>query len=84
MRVDRTSNSTGSDPVSGLGRAKAGMHELESKMRRQMSNVAKRISSSFHHEEGEELPAPKVRQGIVSINGQDVEKIRCAGSKRVS
>lgn len=84
MRVDRSSNSTGSDPVGSLSRAKAGIHELESKMRRQMNTVVKRISSSFHQEEGEELPAPKVRQGIVSINGQDVEKIRCTGSKRVS
>ncbi len=83
MRVDRSTNSS-FDPVNGLGRAKAGIQELENKMHRQISAVAKRISSSFHHEEGEELPAPKVRQGIVSINGQDVEKIRCTGHKRPS
>lgn len=84
MRVDRSSNSTSSDPVSGLNRAKAGIHELENKMRRKATDVAKRISSSFHHDEAEELPAPKERQGIVSINGQDVETIRCCGKKRVS
>ncbi len=83
MRVDRSSSSNNSDPVSGLNRAKAGIHELENQMRRTVSNVAKRVASSFHHDEAEELPAPKERQGIVSINGQDVERIRCCG-KRVS
>ena len=81
MRVDRSSSSTSSDPVSGLNRAKAGIHELEGKMRRKVTSVAKRISSSFHHDEGEEVPAPKERQGIVSINGQDVEMMRCCGGK---
>jgi hypothetical protein len=82
MRVDRSSSSSGSDPVGGLNRAKAGIHELENKMRRKVAGVAKRISSSFHHDEAEELPAPKERQGIVSINGQDVETMRCCGGKR--
>jgi hypothetical protein len=84
MRVDHTSNSSGSDPAGGVNRAKAGMHELEAKMRRQVNAVTKRISSSFHHEEGEEIPAPKERRGIVSINGEDVETIRCSGGKRHS
>ncbi len=83
MRVDRSSNSSNPDPVGGLNRAKAGIHELENKMRRKVTSVAKRMSSSFHHEEGEDLPASKERQGIVSINGQDVGTIRC-GSKRTS
>jgi hypothetical protein len=82
MRVDRSSNSNGSDPIGGLNRAKAGVHELESTMRRKMTTVAKRISNSFHHEEAEELPAAKERQGIVSINGQDVETMRCCGNKQ--
>lgn len=82
MRVDRSSNSTGSDPVGGLNRAKAGIHELDDKMRRKMTVVAKRISASFHHEDGDDIPAPKERQGIVSINGQDVETMRCCGGKR--
>ena len=84
MRVDRSSNTGGTNPVSGLNRAKAGIHELENTMRRKVTSVAKRISSSFHHDETEELPATKERQGIVSINGQDVETIRCCGNKRVS
>lgn len=84
MRVERSSNSNSSDPVGGLNRAKAGIHELENQMRRKAATVTKRISSSFHHDETEELPAPKERQGIVSINGQDVETMRCSGSKRNS
>jgi hypothetical protein len=83
MRVDRSSNSS-SDPVGGLDRAKAGIHELENAMRRKVNTVAKRISSTFHHDDTEEAPAPKERQGIVSINGQDVETMRCCGTKRRS
>ena len=84
MRVGGSNNSTGSDPVgSSLNRAKAGIHELENKMRRKAANVAKRITSTFHHDEGEELSAPKEREGIVSINGRDVETMRCCGHKRV-
>ena len=41
MRVDRSSNSNSSDPVGGLTRAKAGIHELENKMRRKVTTVAK-------------------------------------------
>jgi len=82
MRVDRTSNSNSSDPVGGLNRAKAGIHQLENKVRRQAANIAQRISPSFHHDDGEELPAGKEREGIVSINGQDVETMRCCGKKR--
>ena len=82
MRVDHSNTGNSSDPVGGLNRAKAGIHELEHKMRQKAANVAKRISSSFHKDDAEELPAPKERQGIVSINGQDVETMRCCGSKR--
>ena len=79
MRLERSNNT---DPVGGLNRAKAELHDLETKVRRSMSVVAKRISSTFHHDDGEELPASKERQGIVSINGQDVETMRCCGGKR--
>jgi hypothetical protein len=82
MRVERSNAGNSSDPVSGLNRAKAGIHELEHKMRQKAANVAKRISSSLHHDDREELPAAKERQGIVSINGQDVETMRCCGRKR--
>ena len=82
MRLDRSGNSDNTDAVSGLGRAKAELHELENKMRRKVSAVGKRISATLHHDEGEEFPAPKERQGIVSINGQDVGTMRCCGSKR--
>jgi hypothetical protein len=82
MRVDRSNAGSGSDPVSGLSRAKAGIHELENKLHHKAANVAKRISSSFQQDEAEELPAPKERQGIVSINGRDVETMRCSGKHR--
>ncbi len=84
MRVDRSSASNSSDPVGGLNRAKAGIHEMENKMRRKATAVAKRISATFHHEDTEEIPPPKERQGIVSINGEDVETMRCCGGRRSS
>jgi hypothetical protein len=83
MRVGSSSNGTSSGPVGGLHRAKAGIHEIESKMRHKATKVAKRISSTFHHDEGEEVSAPKEREGIVSINGRDVETMRCFHHKRV-
>ena len=82
MRFERSSNNSSSDPGVGLNRAKAGIHELENKMRRKVTTVAKRVASTFHHDDTEESAAPKERQGIVSINGQDVETMRCTGSRR--
>lgn len=82
MRLERSSNSNSTDPARGLSRAKAELHELENKMRRKVSAVTKRVAATSRHEEGDELPVPKERHGIVSINGQDVETIRCCGPKR--
>jgi len=82
MRLDRLGSSNHTDPAGGLGRARAEMHELEDKVRRKVTGVAKRIRATFHHEEAEEPPAPKERQGIVSINGQDVGTMRCCVPKR--
>ena len=68
--------------VSGTHRVKAGLHKMEDTVRRQVRAVAHGISASFHHEEHDEVPARKVRQGIVSINGQDVETMQCTGRKK--
>ena len=81
MRTERLRKSSDTGPL-GLDRAKAELHELETKVRRQITAVTRRVAATFHHEEGAELPAPKERQGIVSINGQDVETMRCSGIKR--
>jgi len=81
MPIDRSPNSSSSDPVNEPSRTKAELHKIEARMRRQVSAIARRVSLSIHHDEGQELPSRKVREGIVSINGQDVETMRCTGGK---
>ena len=76
MRVDRSSN--GSDSASRLDRAKSRAHKLEKKVRHSVTVVTTRISSSIPHEDADEPPR-KVRHGIISINGRDVETIHCSG-----
>lgn len=81
MRLDGVGNSK-SQTVSGTDRVRAGIHKVEDTVRRQVRAIAHNISASFHHEEVEEKPSRKVRHGIVSINGQDVETMQCTGRKR--
>jgi hypothetical protein len=81
MRLENVGGKSQSH-VSGSNRVKAGLHKMEDTVRRQVRAVAHGISTSFHHEETDEAPARKVRQGIVSINGQDVETMQCTGRKR--
>ena len=82
MRVGGAGNNKVQGLVAGAGGISGGLHELESKVRRKLGAVAHHLSASFHHDDTEDLPAPQARQGIVSINGQDVETMRCTGRKR--
>ena len=83
MRVGGASNSKFPGLVAtGANRVSSGLHEIEDKVRRSFSGIARQISASFQHDDSDDLPAPKIRQGIVSINGQDVETMRCTGRKR--
>ena len=68
--------------ASGANRVRAGLHRVEETVRRQVRAVAHNISATFHHDDSEEMPTRKARQGIVSINGQDVETMQCTGRKR--
>jgi len=81
-RASGARNSKSQGLVAGAGGVSGGLHELESKVRRKLTAVARHISASFNHDDNDDLPAPQVRQGIVSINGQDVETMRCTGRKR--
>jgi len=84
MRLGKSRNAKSPklNPSSTSGYVSAGLHELEEKVQRLIHSVVKHLSATFHHhDDGEELPASKVRQGIVSINGQDVETMRCTGRR---
>ncbi len=82
MRLEGVGGKSQNNRVSGSNRVRAGLHKMEDTVRRQVRAVAHNISATFHHDESEETPARKSRQGIVSINGQDVETMQCTGRKR--
>jgi hypothetical protein len=67
----------------GAERARSGAKQLGSRVRQGLHAVAQHLPMSFHGEEHEE-PKPQVRQGIVSINGQDVGTVSCTGGKKTA
>lgn len=62
------------------------------------AGIRQQISAHIHHNhsnatlpvsnhadpEQESAPAAKARTGIVSVNGQDVEQMRCTGGRRTA
>ncbi len=66
--------------MESLRHARAGAKQLGSKVRQGLKAVGQHLPMSFHGEPDE--PKPQVRQGIVSINGQDVAKVSCTGGKK--
>ena len=56
------------------------VHKIEDAIRRRVKSSAPPVSS--HPDPEESTPASKVRTGIVSVNGRDVEQIRCTGGRR--
>lgn len=68
----------------GAERAKAGVEAMEAGILRSLQaprNSANAMSPMSAHPEQEPEPAAKVRTGIVSVNGQDVGKMRCTGGR---
>jgi hypothetical protein len=68
----------------GAQRAKAGVEAMEASILRTLkshSNSANSMLPMSAHPEQEPEPAAKVRTGIVSVNGQDVGKMRCTGGR---
>lgn len=71
----------------GADLVRTGMHNAEDSVRRQVishrSHAKSKISPSVHPDPEQESPTePNARTGIVSINGQDVEEMRCTGGRR--
>lgn len=68
----------------GAERAKAGVEAMEAGILRTLKphrNPADPLSPMSAHPEQESEPSAKVRTGIVSVNGQDVGKMRCTGGR---
>ncbi len=70
----------------GAERVRAGIQQVEASLHRRVktsgqNNQAKQPVSAHTdpQQESGQLPDQKVRTGIVSVNGQDVEQIRCTG-----
>jgi hypothetical protein len=70
----------------GAERVRAGIHQVEASLHRRLgtigqTNQAKQPVSAHTdpQQDGGRPPDQKVRTGIVSVNGQDVEQIRCTG-----
>ena len=70
----------------GAQRAKNSVLNVEARLRRLRTGKAKDASPpvSAHvdpEQERESSPDPKVRTGIVSVNGRDVGEMRCTGGR---
>lgn len=71
----------------GAQRAKNGVLNLEARLRklgtsRQGAHADQPVSvHSDPEQERENAPHPKVRTGIVSVNGHDVGEMRCTGGR---
>jgi hypothetical protein len=58
------------------------LHDLETAVRRRVRGRNASSSSADLEQELERPASPKVRTGIVSVNGQDVGEMRCTGGRR--
>ena len=69
----------------GAERVRAGIHQVEASLHRRVKtggqpNQAKQpVSAHTDPQQDSGSPDQKGRTGIVSVNGQDVEQIRCTG-----
>jgi hypothetical protein len=62
--------------------AKTTLHSVETQVRRMHLNFGR--SQRDADAERASSPRPKVRTGIVSVNGHDVEKMRCTGGRKTA
>lgn len=60
------------------------VHKIESALRRKLKKSARVPVSSYPDPEvqRENAANPEPRTGIVSVNGRDVEQMRCTGGRR--
>ncbi len=61
------------------------LHNIETSIRRKMQGrPSSPAVSTDPEQERENVPAPKGRTGIVSVNGHDVGEMRCTGGRQQS
>ena len=69
----------------GADLVRSGMHNVESNLRKLRPKKAASpelpVSSHADPEQESGSSGPKARTGIVSVNGQDVGKMRCTGGR---
>ncbi len=71
----------------GAEAAKATLHNVGSQVRRRMRLKTKSSSMTVISDADPESPdnqGTKARTGIVSVNGHDVEKMRCTGGRKTA
>jgi hypothetical protein len=73
----------------GADLARSTLQGVETRMRRRMhrKSQSQRLPMSAHpgaNQESQGTSATAARTGIVSVNGQDVEKMRCTGGRKVA
>lgn len=59
------------------------LHRLETAIRRRVRG-GKAAPTADEPEQRESAPSAKTRTGIVSVNGRDVEEMRCTGGRRTA
>jgi hypothetical protein len=59
------------------------LHNLETAIRRRVRG-SKATPTSAEPERRDSAPSTKVRTGIVSVNGRDVEEMRCTGGRHTA
>ncbi len=63
--------------------AKTTLHTVEAQVRRRM-HLKPRPVSSIDDFENQQSQSARARTGIVSVNGHDVERMRCTGGRQTS
>ena len=58
------------------------VHKIEAAIRRKLKKSAPSYFYPDPEQERENATKAKVRTGIVSVNGRDVEQMRCTGGRR--
>ena len=61
---------------------RTGIHNLEAALHKLVSRRRGKPALADAEREREKTASPKVRTGIVSVNGRDVGELRCTGGRR--
>ena len=84
-RIHRAEQQVAVSSQRSADRAKAGAKEIRKQIGRGLHAVAQHLPMSIHLDAQERVEAPPTaRDGIVSVDGRDVEKMHCTGHPRAN